>query len=447
MTLLADAVWTDILAYVRARYPDLARGWFTQLCPAALANGFISIRAADQSQLDYLSTNCLRPFVEAAQAATGRLISVEFTMATDAAPTRSAESQCPDAHWAAPSEAGDIRLNPDYVFANFVVGPCNRLAHATSVAVADGPGTTYNPLFIHGASGLGKTHLLQAVCHRLLDAAPASRVVFMSCEAFVTAFVDAVEHGALHGFRYRYRHADLLVIDDVQFLAGHEQTQEEFFHTFNALYQLNRQIILSADAPPADIPSLEDRLVSRFNWGVVARVDPPALETRMAIVRKKMRLRGLDLSEDVVLLVASRVTSNTRALEGAIAALHSLSACEGRKEISLDIAQQALGIPNPRDAQTIRIQDIMSVVTDSFSVKLSDLQGRRRSRSVALPRQVCMYLAREFTNHSLGEIGGFFGGRDHTTVLHAHKLIGQKRCTDPSFSSKIAEIEQLLRQN
>jgi chromosomal replication initiator protein len=239
---------------------------------------------------------------------------------------------------------------------------------------------------------------------------------------------------------------DLLVIDDIQFLARHDQSQEEFFHTFNTLYQLRKQIILSADCTPSEIPSLEERLVSRFNCGLVARIDPPCLETRLAIVRKKARLRGMTIPDPVAMLIATRVKSNTRELEGAITRLQGMAAVAGGK-IDMVLAEHVLGEDPDRTPRLVRIQDIMGIVTEHFGVKLSDMQSKRRSRSIAFPRQVCMYLARQHTPHSLEEIGGFFGGRDHTTVLHANKLVSARREHDVAFRSRLEQIESLLRQS
>lgn len=443
MDELSEVVWADILGHVRTHHAAIARGWFSQLSPGTLHGGILKIIAANAAQLSYLLEHCVRPFIEASQAATGRLVSVEFE-AGNGETLESAGLLRPRAQDQY-SAAGDLglRLNADNVFENYVVGPCNRMAHASCLSVSQSPGTTYNPLFLHGAAGLGKTHLIQAICHRVLDLAPGTQVVYMSCETFVNHFIDAVERGVLNSFRYRYRHADVLMIDDIQFLAGRDRTQEEFFHTFNTLYQLQKQIVLSADSPPSEIPQLEERLVSRFKWGLVARIDPPCMETREAIIRKKMRMRGVELPDDVVAHLASSIKTNPREIEGALINLQSRAVTESRA-IDLELSRSVLGDDDERRPRRVRIQDIMAVVTERFDVKLSDLQGRRRSRSIALPRQVCMYLGRRLTNHSLEEIGGFFGGRDHTTVLHANKLITRRCEEEPEFNRRISEVEETL---
>lgn len=441
MSDLSESVWADILGHLRTHHPAISRGWFSQLRPGPLHNGVITIISANAAQLSYLHEHCVRPFVEASQAATGRLVSVCFEAANGE--TLESAGYAHILAGLANNDGPTLRLNGDYVFDNFVIGPGNRMAHATCMAVSQSPGTSYNPLFIHGSAGLGKTHLLQAICHRVLDHSPGTRIVYLSCETFVNQFIEAVERGALNSFRYRYRHADVLLIDDVQFLSGRDRTQEEFFHTFNTLYQLHRQIVLTADCSPSEIPQLEERLVSRFKWGMVSRIDPPCLETRLAIIHNKMRIRGIELPEEVAVYVASLFKANARELEGALNRLHSTAVLESRP-IDMELSRLVLGGEERAVQRRVRIQDIMGVVTDRFGVKLSDLQGRRRSRSIALPRQVCMYFARRHTSHSLEEIGGFFGGRDHTTVLHAVKLVGRLREQDSNLRRQLDEIEENL---
>lgn len=446
MDRITETVWADILGYVRTQHPAISRGWFGQLRPAGLVGGEIKIEAENAAQLSYLREHCLRPFVEAAQAATGRLVSVEFVEVGQRTPSAPPSAPIQPLAPAAEFETHPVRLNGDHVFDNFVVGPCNQLAHASCVAVSQSPGTVYNPLFIHGSAGLGKTHLLQAVCHRVLDHTPAARIAYLSCEMFVNHFIEAVEKGALSGFRYRYREADLLLIDDLQFLTGKDRTQEEFFHTFNTLYQLHKQIVLSADCSPAEIPQLEERLVSRFKWGLVARVDPPCVETRMAILRKKLSLRGWELPDDVTQYVAGAVKSNARELEGALNRLHSHALVE-KRPVDLPFVKRVLGEDRSAPRRHIRIQDIANAVMERYAVRLSDLQGRRRSRSIVLPRQVGMYLARKLTPYSLNEIGNFFGGRDHSTVLHANRLVARRRQKDAAFRTRLDEIEEALQRS
>ncbi|KKL83189.1 hypothetical protein LCGC14_1977240, partial [marine sediment metagenome] len=334
-------------------------------------------------------------------------------------------------------------LSRDYTFDTFVTGPCNRLAHAACGAVAESPGKAYNPLFIYGAAGLGKTHLLQAICHEVVSRA-AAKIIFLSCETFINHLIEAIELGRLLDFRYRYRQADVLVVDDVQFLSRHEQTQEEFFHTFNTLYQTQKQIVLSCDRPPTEIPLLEERLISRFNWGLVTGISRPAYETRVAIIRKKASARGLSLPEDVVCLIAGTIDSNTRELEGAITKVAMLAQVLERR-IDLSLAEEAIGLDAQSGSPEVTIEQIIDAVTKHFSVRLADLQSRKRTKSISLPRQVGMYLARSLTRHSLAEIGGYFGGRDHTTVLHANRTIQNLCKSDATVQAAVERLTYRIR--
>jgi chromosomal replication initiator protein len=432
MSSVSTRVWNDILVTLRNQSPALSRPWLASLEPLELANGVIRVRAPSSTQHYYLTQHCQAAFNQAAQLVTGRLVTMQFLPPAQPEPADlplSFEDETP--------------INSDYTFANFVTGPCNRLAHAACVAVSESPGQVYNPLFVHGSAGLGKTHLLQAVCHQI-RAAGHDKLLYLSCETFTNHFVEAIERGALHQFRYRYRHVDALIIDDIQFLAAREGSREEFFHTFNTLYQARKQIILSGDGAPSGMPILEDRLVSRFNWGLVVRIDPPCLETRMAIVRKKAGLRCAAVPEDVVHLIAATVQSNTRELEGALTKVLAMSQSYGGT-INLEIAKKALADHLPGPPRQIGITDIVEVVTDWYNIRLADLQGKRRNRSVAFPRQVCMYLARELTSLSLEEIGGYFGGRDHTTVLHAARTINDQRGSDSELQATLQELLDRLR--
>jgi chromosomal replication initiator protein len=438
MSAFGAGDWDDILGHVKINHPDLVRGWFTQLAPVSLVGGVLRIRANNPMQVQYLHDHCRLAFAEAAQATLGKLVTAEF----ESEPTDE-NGDVEDAGIGFELD-GQLRLNRDYIVDNFVTGPCNRLAHAAAVAVAESPGITYNPLFIHGDVGLGKTHLLQAICHEANRLGKCASLTYISCETFANHFIEAVERGALKQFRYRYRHTDMLVIDDIQFLAERERSQEEFFHTFNTLHQAQKQIILSADCPPSEIPSLENRLVSRFNSGLVAVMEPPCLETRMAILRKKARVRCIEVPEDAIRFVAARFDSNIRDLEGALVKLDALSHMNSGT-ITLELARQAFGDEPAALKLGVTMQQIMDVVTRQFAVRLSDLQGKKRTKSVTLPRQVCMYLARELTNHSLEEIGGFFGGRDHSTVLHAARTIREGRAVDPRLHATLEHITSQLR--
>jgi len=443
MTRLDTGIWEQLLTYLRANHRGINRVWFDQLQADDLEHGALTIHAADAGQLRYLQRYCSRAFTEGIQTITGRLLSVEFTCSDGDGAFAAEDAE--DASEAFKRRDRLVRLNGDYSFDNLVVGPCNRLAHAACVAVSEAPGHSYNPLFVHGTVGLGKTHMLQAICHALLDHTPGAEVVYLTCETFVNEFIEAVEAGKLQEFRYQYRQADLLIIDDIQFLAGRERTQEEFFHTFNTLHQYKKQIVLSADCSPSDIGGLEERLTSRFNWGLVARVDPPCLETRNAILRKKAKLRGLDLAPEVTMHIASQVSANTRELEGVLNRLHGLAALE-KCEPNMELAKAALGQTLNAAPAQIQIADIAGIVARRFSLKISDLQGKKRSRSIALPRQMAMYLCRRLTRHSLEEVGAYFGGRDHTTVLHANRLVDERRKQDDDMHKQLLDIENRLNR-
>jgi len=425
-------IWGGVLARLRTAHPNICRQWFEDLEPLGISEGLIHVRAGSDVHRDYLKRACADPFSEAARDVTGRLISVRFLGPDDTLDP--AELAPPRA----PSRLRDdsLPINPDNTFENFVQGPGNRLAHAGAVAVAANPGTAFNPVFVHGGVGLGKTHLLHAVCIRISQEQPDARLCYISCESFVSQFMQAIQIGEMEQFRARFREADVLVVDDVQFLSPAERSQEEFFHTFNELYQAKRQIVLSSDEPPEKIPTLQERLVSRFKWGFVAEVEPPCYETRVAIVKSKATLRGVDVPDDVACLIASRRIGSIRELENALTSLQAQVLVDGGP-ITMSLAREALGEP-AEIAAAPSVEVITSTVTDFYNVRISELQSKKRHRSVALPRQVCMYLTRRLTRHSLEEIGG----RDHTTVMHAVKTVETKRGADEQFDAVVSSLEK-----
>jgi chromosomal replication initiator protein len=429
-----EDIFADILERAKALDPASTRKWFEKLTVLHLDGGSLAIGCPDEATVQFLREKCKSSFTRAAQQITGHLIAVDFSVNAG----RASDSSRPGSR---PS----LRLHPDYTFDSFVVGPSNRLAHASCVAVSQSPGNTYNPLFVYGSSGLGKTHLLHAVCFEAQQRFDSAVIQFLSCEDFVNRFIRAIEEGNLAGFQSQFRTVDVLVIDDVQFLREREHSQEEFFHTFNALYNNGKQIILSADSPPGKIPSLEERLISRFNWGLVTRIDPPSYETRVAIVQKKAHLRGLDISDEIAGYVARKVQANIRELEGALTSIYAVATTTGRP-IDLELAQKALEGQIEASVRHISITDIIEVVTSHFDVRLADLQSKKRSQSITEPRQICMYLARNLTRHSLGEIGGHLGGRDHTTVMHACSKIGRAKNADPKMSALLKELTKQITQ-
>ncbi len=367
------------------------------------------------------------------------------------APARAPSPSSPEASAApelvtAPAAAAagfGLRLNELYTFDNFIIGPSNRVAAASARAVANDPGRAYNPLFLHGSVGLGKTHLLHAVCHAFLSGRGGQRICFLSCEEFTNEFVQALQRHDLETFRQRFRNVDLLVIDDIHFLVGKERIQDEFFHTFNRLYQTHHQIVLSSDAPPTEIPTLQDRLVSRFKWGLVANIDKPEMETRMAIVQRKTNLLGMAVPNDVVEFIAANFRNNIRELEGA---LHSVTARAGVLNVPIDLtlAQEALEPSLLGGRPPMTLDRITEAVAAHYQVKISDLRSKRRSRSVSTPRQIVMYLARETTDLSLDEIGDHFGGRDHSTVLYAIRRIRDQVESDTRFAAEVGRLRDRL---
>jgi chromosomal replication initiator protein len=424
-------IFDEVLERVKSLDPVNTRKWFDELTMVRFNGGLMEIGCPDAVTSRFLDDTCRATFTQAAQQVTGHLVSVKFSVDQHGVPQKNA----------APPPLS-LKLHPDYTFDSFVIGPSNRLAHASCVAVSQSPGTAYNPLFLYGSVGLGKTHLLHAICNDARRRIHDTQIHFISCEEFVNRFISAIEKGRLADFQNEFRTAEMLVIDDVQFLREREQSQEEFFHTFNALYNNRKQIILSADCSPGEIPSLEERLISRFKWGLVARIDQPTYETRIAILKKKANLRGFALSDDIIEYIAQKVQANIRELEGALTVIYAVSKASN-EPMTLELARQALGEQVAAAEKQINITTIIGVVTRHFGIRPADLQSKKRSQSIAMPRQICMYLARSLTRHSLEEIGGHLGGRDHTTVMHACGKITDLEQSDPKLK---AELTELIRQ-
>jgi chromosomal replication initiator protein len=427
-------IFDEVLQRVKSLDPVNTRKWFDDLNLVRFNGGLLEIGCPDKLTSRFLDDNCRATFTQAAQQVTGHLVSVKFIADDHGVQQKTA---------AAPAVL--LKLHPDYTFESFVIGPSNRLAHASCVAVSQSPGTAYNPLFLYGTVGLGKTHLLHAVCNEVRRRINEAQIHFLSCEEFVNRFISAIEEGRLADFQNEFRTAEMLVIDDVQFLREREQSQEEFFHTFNALYNSRKQIILSADCAPGEIPSLEERLISRFKWGLVARIDPPTYETRVAILKKKANLRGFAISDDVIEYMAQKVQSNIRELEGALTTIYAVAKASNEK-VTLNLAREALGEQIAAAEKQINITTIIDVVTRHFEIRLADLQSKKRSQSIAMPRQICMYLARNLTRHSLEEIGGHLGGRDHTTVMHACSKIAELEHSNPKARAELAELIRQIQK-
>jgi len=339
--------------------------------------------------------------------------------------------------------AEQARTNPNFTFENFVEGKSNQLARAASMQVAENPGTAYNPLFIYGGVGLGKTHLMHAVGNMIMERQPGAKVIYLHSERFVADMVKALQHNAINEFKRYYRSVDALLIDDIQFFAGKERSQEEFFHTFNALLEGQRQVILTCDRYPKEVQGLEERLKSRFGWGLTVAIEPPELETRVAILMSKAVQSDIELPHEVAFFIAKRIRSNIRELEGALRRVIANAHFTGRP-ITLDFAKEALRDLLALQAKLVTIENIQKTVAEYYKIRVADLLSKRRNRSIARPRQIAMALAKELTNHSLPEIGDAFGGRDHTTVMHACKKVQELKEGDQMISEDYANLLRIL---
>jgi chromosomal replication initiator protein len=342
--------------------------------------------------------------------------------------------------------SGFVNLNSRYTFENFVVGGGNRHAHAYSLAVANAPAKTYNPLFIYGGVGLGKTHLIQAICHQIRNSSSSGvKICYVSSEKFTNELIDAIVHRSTSAFRQKYRNLDVLVIDDIHFIAGKESTQEEFFHTFNALYDAHKQIVFSSDRPPKEITNLQERLVSRFGWGLATDIQPPDLETRVAILKKKIEREPVHIPDEVIFFIAQLIKTNIRELEGALIRTIAYSLLE-ESPVTLDLTKEVLKDLLKEPTKLITIDFIQRCVVEEFGISLQDLKTKRRNKQVVFPRQIAMYLSRELTELSLPEIGELFGGKDHTTVLHSYKKIKEDLNNNPDLKERVEKVIQVIKQ-
>ncbi|WP_161488017.1 chromosomal replication initiator protein DnaA [Sedimentisphaera cyanobacteriorum] len=430
--------FSSIIDAARKADPANARGWYEQLELVSFEGGTLKVLCPTTAIANFLSENCRHAFTAAAQTVTGHLLGVEFIC-------EEIEENYPQFQPQQNCANHDIpyTLHPDLTFDNFVVGQSNRLAHASCVAISNSLGVTYNPLFIHSNAGLGKTHLLHAICTNVASHNQNLKIRFLTCEAFVSKFVEAIENGDLLKFQETFRNVDMLILDDVQFLSDRESSQDEFFHTFNALHSQRKQIVLSADRAPSEIPSLDERLLSRFKWGLVARIDKPSFETRLAIVKKKARIRGIDIPEDAASAIASKITSNIREIEGAITTLGAIAYTDNA-EIDINLCNDILGCKEVEPQSVLSFSDVIEAVVKYFKVKQSDLKGKSRQKSIVRPRQITMYLARHKTKMSLEEIGYKIGGRDHSTVMHSIDKIAKLSREDKLLKQQIKDLENLL---
>jgi len=418
-TMVAGDLWQGALERIQSHISSQTyETWFRSLGPLEFDGSTLVLEVPSQFYVDWLDQH-YRPLMESSLAATvGRAVGLAFHVRTEQVPVLEERPRGP-----LPTRS-ECHLSPHNTFETFIVGNGNQFAHAVAQAVAQSPGTRYNPLFIYGGVGLGKTHLMHAIGHHVRATRPSARIFFVTAEKFMNEMIYAIQHATTLEFKSRYRTADVLLIDDIQFLAGKESTQEEFFHTFNSLHDHHKQIVLTSDGPPNSMTALEERLVSRFTWGVVADLQAPDLETRVAIIKKKAELQGRNIPNDIALLLASNIKTNIRDLEGSLARLLAFSDLTGHP-LSVEFAQEVLREQIKPDLARVDVSEIQRNVARHFNVSEESLRGKRRTDTIAFPRQIGMYITRAITDLSLAEIGAKFGGRDHTTVLHAcHKIEG-----------------------
>lgn len=434
-------LWNTTLASLEGQLPKLSyEMWLKNTTPVALHDDTVMVAVSSDFARDLLESNFLNQIKKTLQLILERPIEVKFVTPPNPSP-----NQLDPVPVVVPSTKPGLAfnpkpLNPKYTFETFVVGSGNRFAHAAALAVADAPARAYNPLFLYGGVGLGKTHLMQAIGHSVLGRYPNSRVVYVSAETFTNDLINAIRDTKTVEFRQRYRNVDVLLIDDIQFIAGKESSQEEFFHTFDSLHQANKQIVISSDRPPRELSTLEERLRTRFEWGLITDIQPPDLETRVAILRKKASVEALTIPDEVLLYIATQIETNIRELEGALIRVVAYASIH-RRSIDLPLATEALKdvLPSSR-ARPITIQLIQEVVANFYGIRVEDFKIQKRTRTIAFPRQIAMYLSRELTDSSLPKIGDEFGGRDHTTVLHACEKVAEDLKNDPRLQATINEL-------
>ena len=411
--------------------------WIKPLQITELQDGAVTIEVPSTLFRDWLNDNYLDTIQDEFSRHYDTL--VDITISVNPA-TRSDDKQARPTQ--KPQQPEPSTLIPRYTFGNFVVGASNQFAHAACLAVANRPADHYNPLFIYGGVGLGKTHLVNAVGHRLLQRNPGQKVIYTTFESFMNQLIGSLRRDRMNEFKNHYRSIDVLILDDIQFIAGKERTQEEFFHTFNSLYESHKQIIITSDRFPKEIPNLEDRLRNRFEWGLTADIQPPDIETRIAILSKKAEAEEIDLPQDVANFLATNIWSNVRELEGSLTRLGAFASLT-KVEITTDLAKEVLRHTLKDNEKQVTVRNIQKAICEHFDVKISDLKSKRRTKNLALARQMAMYLCRKYTGTSFPAIGAEFGGRDHSTVIHASKSIEKKTVTDPSVK---ATVDRLVRQ-
>ncbi|GHN22178.1 chromosomal replication initiator protein DnaA [Lactobacillus delbrueckii] len=450
-----EKFWDSFNAEMRSEFNEVSyNAWFKNTKPVSFNKDTHELVISVQTPVakGYWEQNISANLIQSAYAYAGIDIYPVFVVKNGPAP--SSERMLEPQPQAKPEKAQpqgreftkDLRLNEKYTFENFIQGEGNKLAAGAALAVADNPGTFYNPLFIFGGVGLGKTHLMQAIGHQMLAERPDAKVVYIQSETFVNDFINSIKNKTQDKFREKYRTADLLLVDDIQFFAKKEGIQEEFFHTFETLYNDQKQIVMTSDRLPTEIPDLSERLVSRFAWGLQVEITPPDLETRIAILRKKAESEGLEIDESTLDYVASQVDTNIRELEGALVKVQAQATIQ-KQDINIGLARSALAdLKLVQKSRGLQISKIQEVVANYFRTSVPDLKGKKRVRQIVIPRQIAMYLSRELTDASLPKIGQEFGGKDHTTVMHACDKIARQIKTDTEIKSAVSDLRQMLER-
>jgi chromosomal replication initiator protein len=438
--LSAESLWTEVSTRLRDALNETTfRTWFDEARGGELRDDAFAVTVPNDFTREWIEGHFLGLIQAAVRDSLGQDRAVRVVVREPGTAPEDVRER--------PALRSADGLNPKYTFDLFVIGSSNRFAHAAALAVAEAPAQAYNPLFIYGGTGLGKTHLLQAIAAYVDEHARNLSVRYVTSETFMNDFINSLRDKRIEGFKQRYRHYDVLLVDDIQFLEHKERIQEEFFHTFNTLYEAGRQIVISSDRPPRDIATLEARLRSRFEWGLITDIQPPDLETRIAILRKKVKTDGIHVSEPQVLTtIASRVSTNIRELEGALTRVVAFSSLTGRP-LAVELTEEVLKDVFPLgEAPEISIERIQEIVIDRFHISIQELVGERRSQSIVYPRQVAMYLCRQLTDSSLPKIGKRFGGRDHTTVMHAFSKIEKQIVEDRNVYNLVQELTARIKQ-
>ncbi len=442
-----DNLWQKVLEKIQENLSKPSfETWFQETKIIAIQNNLLIIEVPNEFAKDWIETRYSKLIAEIVENITNKSLDIKFVMPemkNEAIEEQKEQIEEEETTTKEEQKDNEAILNPKYTFDTFVIGSSNRFAHAASLAVAEAPAKAYNPLFIYGEVGLGKTHLMHAIGHYILKHNSKMNIMYLTSEEFTNRLINSIRYDETIKFRNQYRNIDILLIDDIQFLAGKERTQEEFFHTFNALHDANKQIIISSDRPPKEIPTLEERLRSRFEWGLITDIQEPDLETRIAILKKKASLDDIEVPNDVIVYIANEIKSNIRELEGALIRVVAYSSLVN-DNITVELTQEALKdiieSNQPKKNKEITVNLIKEVVANNYGVDIQTMESKKRTRAIAFPRQIAMYIARKLTSLSLPQIGKKFGGRDHSTVLHAFNKIKDKMEDEKEFNEKIKDL-------